>query len=165
VSVLLPRTETALADCRIHLAAVAAADPALDTAAVGSYLAGHLAVLLCAEIESSMTAFFDEIIDASTCEPNVKALARTRKWTLYSARYSDIVGAMSRFGDAIRDRFKEEVNATIGDAGTARLGTVVSLRNDAAHAAPPAITFRDIEDATAAAKEILQAARNALALP
>jgi hypothetical protein len=164
MAVPLPRTETALADCRAHLAAVASIHPSLDTAAIGSYLAGHAAVLLCAEIESTMAAFFDEIIDSSTCEPNVKALARTRKWTLDSAKYADIVGAMARFGDTIRDQFKVDVIATSGERGVASLGTVVGMRNATSHSIPPPVTFRDVEDATNAAKEILQAARSALAL-
>jgi len=165
MAVSLPRTETAIAECRAHLAAVAAADPRLDVAAVAAYLAGHLAVLLCGEVESTLTDYFNELIDSVACDETVKRLARSRKGVAVSAKYSDLAGAIARLGDTAKDAFKAEVLAAVGDPGISRLGNVVTMRDETAHKVPPLITLAEVELAADVARKVLQAARVAMSLP
>jgi hypothetical protein len=165
MAVSLPRTETALQECRSHLQSVAEAAPHVDVSAVGAYLAGHVAVLLCGEVEETLAGFFGELIDARDCDESVKALARSRKGVTRSAKVSDIAGAIGRLGDEAKDRFRAAVDATVGDQGISQLGNVVTMRDDTAHNAPPLVTFHEVELAAVAARGVLQAARAAMALP
>lgn len=163
--VALPRTDTALAECRAHLAAASAGSPDLDVAAVGSYLASHVALLLCAEVEATMTDYFDELIDSSTSDESVKRLARSRAGAPPSANYSDLAETVARLGRSARDTFRREAVAAVGEVGIAELGNIVLIRDSTNYSTSPRITFSEVESATQVAKGILQAARIALRLP
>jgi hypothetical protein len=136
----------------------------LDVAAVASYLAGHLAVLLCGEVESALTGYFDELIDSVGCDESIKRLARSRKGAASSAKFSDLSGAIGRLGESAKEKFKTEVMSAVGEPGISRLGNVVSLRDDTAHNTPPLITLSEVELAAEVAKKVLQAARTAMTL-
>lgn len=138
----------------------------LDTSAVGAYLASHVAIVLCAEVEAQVTAFFDELIDAAECNPTVTRLAKLRKGTTRSAKVKDIGDAIERLGSAARERYDAAINDTVGEAGIARIGTTVGARDSASHRTTAlAITFADLELAAQAAVNILQSVRTALQLP
>lgn len=161
----LPRTETALAECRRHLAAVDAAATPIESSAVAAYLASHVAIVLCGEVEATVSAYFDELIDADGCGPVVTKLAKARKGTTRSAKVGDIAVALDRIGHDVRLKFEAELDKSVGEAGVARLGNAVGIRDQTAHAAPPAITFGELELAAEVARKVLEAVRQAMSLP
>ena len=165
MAISLPRTELALAECRGFLDAVAAAVPELDSSTVAAYLAWHISVVLCGEVEASITACFDEMIDRAKADPVVTKLAKTRKGVTRSAKYGDIGAALDLVAHDARVRFESEVMATVGEPGVARLGNVVGVRDKTAHDVPPAITFHELEEATDIAKQVIAAVRVVLQLP
>jgi hypothetical protein len=165
MAVPLPRTETALAECREHLTAAGAADPAIDSAAVSAYLASHIAIVLCGEVESIVAAYFDELIEAAECDPVVTKLAKARKGTTRSAKVNDIGDALDRVGHDVRLKFEAEVATSVRDEGVARLGNAVGIRDGTAHDVAPGITFAELERAADAARGVLESVRVALGLP
>ena len=165
MGVPLPRTETALEECRAHLAAVRILSPSIDTASIEAYLARHIAVLLCAEIESTLTAYVDEKIDGSGCSTPAKNIIKSLKKVARSAKVADIADVIAQFGPDFKTTFQARLEALGGEETSVRLGNVVVVRDATAHSTPPSITLAELELAATAGGRVLQAVRTTLDLP
>jgi hypothetical protein len=161
----LPRIDTALADCAALLAAVRECDPAIDTAAVEAYLARHLVVLLCAEVETAVNAALLERVDAAVTDVDVRNLiASVRRGVVRSAKHRDIGEALAKLSDEVKRTYDAAVVSAVGEAGIARLGNAVQARDNSAHSAPPNITIGDVAEAAKVAAEAVSCARTAMGL-
>lgn len=159
----LPRTSIALEDCQRHLDAVKDV-PGVDTAAIEAYLARHVVLVLCAEIEQSITDLVYERVDRGGCDQVVAALMKARKKGMVrSAHHSEIAGTLGQLGVSIQEAYEAAVEAAVGEAGINRLGNTVGARDAISHSSPPNITLGDLRDAYVVAQQIVAAARNALA--
>ncbi len=166
MAVELPRTETALGDCHAHFGSVAAAQVAIDATAIESYLAHHVAVMLCAEIEATVHAYVIERMEMGGCDEPTKAWIRSfKRGVVRNAKHSEIADVVGRFGPEFKDRYENLVTDAVGEAGIAQLGNAVGVRDSTAHDTPPTITFRELERAVVVAKSVLQAVRTSLGLP
>jgi len=165
MSVAMPQTETALGDCRDFLSVVRAAVPLLDPAPIEAYLARHIVVLLCNEVESLIASYLNEMVDAAGCTPPVANLLKSVKRPVRSIRNDDIAEMLGALGLNYKATFKAEVQQLIGDAGSSRMGSAAVARDDAAHRSPPAVTLAELELTTQAALGSLQAVRTTLGLP
>ena len=132
---------------------------------MSAYLASYVAIVLCGEVEATVTSYFHELIDESGCDPLVVKLAKGRKGAARSAKVKDIGDAIEMMGHDFRLKFDDEVAKDPGDEGIARLGNAVGVRDKAAHGEPPPITFGELELAAVAATKVLDAVRIALDLP
>lgn len=157
---LLPRTDTALEDCRRHLEACPDIDPA-----VLSYLVRHLAVTLCAEMEHSLSKILVQRVEAGCDEGPANLIKSVRKNLLRSARPSEIKDIVRYFGESSLARYEDEIRTSVGDEGLSRLGTLVSHRDATAHTEPLDMTFREFELAYQAAVGIATAFLAALPSP
>ena len=162
----LPRTELALGDCDDHLARVRTLDEASDTSAVEAYLARHVVVLLCAEVESRLHEYFDERVDASECDDVSKRLLKSvKRGVSRSAKHSDISDTIARLGPEYRKKYDELVTNAIGDEGIARIGNAVGVRDQASHSSPPSVTLAELILAAEAADAMLASVRETIGLP
>jgi len=154
---LLPRTDTALSDCRAHLQRFPETDPA-----VVSYLVGHVSVVLCGEIEEAITRLIVERVSRG-CDDGAANLVRTVRGNLVrNAKPSELGDKVALFGDKSAARYKELVNETVGDSGLSRLGTLVRHRDATAHGPPLDLTFGELERAYSAADSLMKAVEQAL---
>ena len=165
--VRLPRTEAALEDCGEHLQAVAAAAPHMDTSAVSAYLATHVAIVLCAEVEDTVRGYLSEIIDADACTGRVREWAKPRTNDVRNATFKGLRELIAfKWDETLAARFEATaLNAGIDDAKKSRLGNVVKARNDSSHAGGATVTFSEVAIAAGVACEILAIARTTMGLP
>jgi hypothetical protein len=156
----------ALGDCNAHLDAVRGVSGAIDTSAVEAYLARHVVVLLCAEVERALNEYFDERIDASGCDDVSKRLLKSiKRGVTRSAKHADISDTIARLGPEFREKYESLVRNAIGDEGIARIGNAVGHRDKASHSTPPAVTLSELELAAGAADALLRSVREAIGLP
>lgn len=151
MTVLLPQTATAIADCRKHIDKQDDPDPAIV-----SYLTRYLTLAMCAEIEAVVTRIIRERIgqgcDDSAAANFLKSLDQS---SVRNAKYSEITSVIKRFGSDYEKRFKESVTIEVGERGISRLGLVVWNRNAIAHKSPPDITFHELETTYAVAEDVV----------
>lgn len=158
----LPRTAITLDDCRRHIEAVHNLE-GIDTAAIEAYLARHVVLVLCAEIEQSITELVYERVDRGGCDEVVANLMRARKKGMVrSATHDEIGQTLGQLGVKIRDQYRAAVEASIGELGVSRLGNAVGARDAVSHSVPPSITLGDVRHAYEAALHVVVAARDAL---
>ena len=154
---LLPLTDTALKDCRAHIGST----PDIDLSIVG-YLTRHVAVLMCAEVESVITKLIENRIDLGCDDAASNLVKSVRGGLVRNAKFNEIGNRLSLLGDDTRKAFEEMVEASAGEEGVARLGMTVRSRDEAAHMSPPNITFDELDAAYEAAAQIVEAAAAAL---
>ena len=160
---LLPRTAIALEDCKKHVAVVRGVED-VDSSAVEAYLARHIVLVLCAEIEQSITELVYERVDRGGCDEVVANLMRARKKGMVrSAKHEEISSTLGQLGVDIRDAYVNAVAAAVGDEGVVRLGNAVVARDAVSHASPPSITLNDVEAAYNVGLAVVDAAQQALA--
>ena len=157
---LLPRSDTALSDCREHLQAFPDTDPA-----IAAYLARHVAVVLCAEIEQAVTSLIVERVNRG-CDQASRGFVRSvRKNLVRNARPGEVADTLKLFGEACHGTYESRINLDLGDEGRGRLGTIVTGRDSTAHAAPIDITFAELETAFSYAVKMVAAVEEALRGP
>lgn len=155
MTLLLPLTDTAIEDYRLHV------EQYPDTAReILAYLTRHINGLMCAEIEQSVTRLIRERLeigcsDAATSN-FLKSVGRS---SIRNATIREIRNALARFGDGYRERFNNLVNQTVDEAGIEQLSMAVGKRNQDAHDNPPDITFRELEEAFRVAADVVDAVR------
>lgn len=163
MAVELPRTDLALEECRKHLEAVTASKSNLDTALIEAYLAQHLAVVLCAEVEEIVTGLVYDRIDRSGCDPEIISLLKARKrGVIRNASHKEIADTLGQLGVGVRDAYVNAIDNGIGERGIWHLGNAVAARDDVAHRAPPNVSLGDVRLAFEAATEVIAAVRLSL---
>ena len=158
MTLLLPRTDTAIEDYQHHIEQ----HPGTDREIL-AYLTRHINGLMCAEIEQSVTRLIRERLeigcnDAATSN-FLKSVGHS---SVRNAKIGEIRIALSRFGDGYQERFNDLVNQTIDEAGFEKLGMAVGKRNQDAHDNPPDITFGELEEAFRVAAVVVDAVRLSL---
>jgi len=129
------------------------------------YLTRGILVMLCAEIESTVTKLILDRV-ASSSDPEIGAFAQSvGPGFVRNAKTGEIGRILARFGEDCHARYDAALKATIEDAGIARIGNVVFTRGQFAHSEPPAVTFREAEDAHLDAVKMIDAVATALGLP
>lgn len=157
----LPRTDIALEDCARHLATHAGAGG--DTSAVEAYLAGHLVMVLCAEVEELVTRLIYQRIERGGCDEEVANMLRARrKGMVRNASSKEIADTLGQLSPRIRDTYLAAVSVAPGDEGLASLGNAVAARDLIAHSSAPAITLAEVRNAREAAIAVAQAVSDAL---
>lgn len=156
----LPRTELALEECHKHLKKTKTFNTAIE-----AYITRGLIVLLCAEIEASVTDLVIRRVEASD-DPEVRQFAKSiSKGFVRNAKPGEIGDVVGRFGEHCRRRYQQTLDAFIGDAGRARIGNLVANRDRFAHGEPPNVTFRELQEETFEdAVGLLRAVEEALGL-
>jgi len=163
MDVVLPRTDLALEICRSHIVVAGFADPPLDTNVIEAYLARHLVIQLCAEVEETIGRLVDTRIAASGCDEEALRYIRSRGGSaVRNARSSEIADMLGQLSASLRKRYLDSVAASVGDAGAALLGNVVTARNSIAHGSPASMSLREVAEAVEVASAIVIAARDAL---
>lgn len=161
----LNRVDTALADCAAHIDAVKRCDPSIDTAAIEAYLARHVVVLMCAELETLLAEYVWERVDGSGADEEVMSLIKSvRGGVVRNVKHAEIASLMEKFSPQCRDAYTTHVASTVGDSGIARLGNAVRARDEASHSMPPNITLREVAEAATVAGVVLDGVRLALRL-
>ncbi len=166
VRFMLPRIETALADCLEHLEAIRECDPVIDTAAVEAYLARHLVVLLCAEVEASINSAIIERVDGAVDDVEVANLVKSvRKGVVRSARHRDICEALEKFSGECKERYSAAVLEAVGEGGSQTHLRMLYKRGTK----PPTRRLRtsrisEVAEAASVASTAVLAARHAIGL-
>ena len=155
----LPRTQLALEECRKHLD-----DTKSFSTSIEAYLTRGLVILLCAEIESSVLSLLYKRIEIDPDEEVGRFAKSIGKGFVRNARPSEIGKILARFGEDCKQRYQQEVEASIGEAGSTRVGNLITARDSFAHVEPPDVTFREVEQAYDDAVRLLDAVATALGL-
>jgi hypothetical protein len=134
-------------------------------AAIQAYLARHVAVVLCAEVEVVVTQMINQRVALCGDAPVTNFLRSVRGNLIRNAKAQEIGDKLAHFGADFKDRYQKQIDDTIGAAGIGKLSIAISKRDDASHSTPPDITFKDVEDAYYAALGVVEAVRIALVLP
>ena len=158
MAVLLPHTETVLADCREHLTRVERADPNLDTSAISAYLATQVAIVLCAEVQMTFRGYFVEIVDGSGSTGWVQGWAHPRQNDVRNATFKGIEDTLEwKMNKEVATLFRAAAErANIDEEAKTRLGNVVKARNDISHSTGAVVTFGDVETAADIAARMLR---------
>ncbi|MDA1062580.1 MAG: hypothetical protein O2895_06710 [Chloroflexi bacterium] len=150
-------TETALQECQTHLEDTNSLGTAIE-----AYLTRHVVVLLCAEIESSVRGLVHAKADRESSEPIAALVRQIGRNIVRSAKHSEIKDILGYLGPQYATRYDELVRSSIGEAGIARLGNAVAIRDSVAHRSPPPVTFGELRTTHEAAEEVVAAVRTAL---
>lgn len=155
---LLPRTQTAISDCRNHSVQFPGADPA-----IGAYLTRYANGLMCAEIETVVNDLLRERL-AKGCSDAaaLSFLASFRRGMIRNATFSEILGKMKLFGPEYESRFQTLFEQAVEEGGKEKLGIAVKNRDTNAHDNPVDITLSELEDAFKVAGKMVGAVQNAL---
>jgi hypothetical protein len=156
----LPRTELALEECRKHLTETGSFNTPIE-----AYITRGLIVLLCAEIEASVTDLIVRRVEASD-DAEVRQFAKSiSKGFVRNAKPAEVGDVVGRFGEHCKQRYQQSLDASIGDGGRMRIGDLVANRDRFAHGEPPDVTFRELQEAFNDALGLLEAVEKALGLP
>ena len=155
---LLPRTQTAISDCRDHLVQFPGADPA-----IGAYLTRYANGLMCAEIEKVVNDLLRERL-AKGCSDAaaLSFLASFNRGMIRNATFAEIHGKMKLFGPKYESTFQTLFEQAVAEGGKEKLGIAVATRNTNAHENPVDITLSELEDAFKVAAKMVDAVKNAL---
>ena len=136
----------------------------MDTAPIEAYLARHLVLVLCAEVEQSITDLVYQRVDRGGCDDVVASLMKARKKGMVrSAHHAEIASTLGQLSVEVQQKYEAAVELAIGEAGINRLGSAVGARDAVSHSSPPNITLGDVRQAYEAAREVVVAAQDALA--
>ena len=151
---LLPLTDTAIADYRQHVGQHPNTDPVIL-----AYLTRHVNGLMCAEIEQVATRLIQERLEIG-CRDEATShyLKSLRRNAVRNATFSEIKNKLALFGTAYLLRFDELVRESVGEAGIEKLGMAVGKRNQDSHENPADVTFRELEEAYSIANAVVNAA-------
>jgi ribosomal 50S subunit-associated protein YjgA (DUF615 family) len=158
MSLLLPLTDTAIEDYQIHVRQ----HPDTDLGIL-AYLTRHINGLMCAEIEQAVSRLIRERLEIGCSDAATSNFLKSGGYSsIRNAKLEEIRKAVTRFGDAYKEKFDLLVGQTIGEADRGKLGMAVGRRNQDAHENPPNITFRELEEAFRVATFVVEAVRTTL---
>ncbi len=162
MEILLPHTDTALSDCLEHVSACEKSLGDGVNPAIKAYLARHVAVLMCAEIESVVTKLIHERVDLCGDPPVANLVKSVRGNLVRNAKFDEIGNKLALLGKEFRERFNQAVSDSIGVDGIAIIGMAVGKRDASAHSDPPNVTLPELKRAYVAATGLVAAVREAL---
>lgn len=155
---MLPRTETALEECRAHLEISSSYGTPIE-----SYLTNHIAVLLCSELETTVRELVHEHAFVLSEDPVADFVRKFTKNIVRNAKHSEIKDVVGGFGTEYKEAYDLHVRLSIGDGGILRIANTVSHRDDVAHRIPQQLSFVDVDMAYQAAEKIVEAVATTLA--
>ena len=155
MTLTLPRTDAAIADCRDHVDRHPDTDPAIV-----AYLTRYVNGLMCAEIEWIVTRLIRERLETGCSDQATSNFLKTlRRNTVRNATFKEIRKTLALLGTTYGNKFSELVDQRVGEEGISKLGITVGKRNQNAHETPPDITFREMEETFTVANNIVDAVR------
>lgn len=152
----LLRTKLALDNCRSHLV-----EANSEGTEIEAYLAQHILVIMCAEIQQELYATLELRLNLSA-DSNITNFALVAgKKILRSIGKGEVVGFVNNFGGAA----KNYMNDNLSDREVALYNNAVSNRHDVAHSSGSNITFRELDDILDAASKFIDVFKVAIYLP
>lgn len=151
----LIRTQAAFDECRSHLHDSGAAGSPVE-----SYLAEHILIVLCADMEQALYDIADQWTRRSSDDPALRAfVSKAIPRLLRSLQKNEIATFIGSFGAERQSRF----NDMLDEKDVTIYGNAVRERNNVAHRQGGAIAFMDLPHVIEAAHKILASAEVALA--
>jgi len=149
----LERTELALEQVKAHLLSTDTHNPQIE-----NYLAQYLTVTFYSEMERKVKDVYGQRI-ARNADERVRYFAESSadSWSRLVPK-SDIAKLAQCFGDECKNRFNEALE----DREVTIYSNVIGNRHDASHGLGGTITVQQIEDALAAASNILNKLKEAI---
>lgn len=150
----LIRTQVAFDECRSHLQDSGAAGSPVE-----SFLAEHILIRLCADMQQALYDIADQRAQRSSDDPALRSfvsVASTR--ILRSVQKSEIAKFIGFFGPECKTRF----NDMLDDKDVTIYDNAVRERNQVAHRQGGTIAFMNLPDVIAAAHKVLDSAEGAL---
>ena len=159
---LLPLTDTAIADYQNHLREFPGTDPVIL-----AYLTRHINGLMCGEIEQVVTQLIVDRLaighrDSGTLDFFPNFLKSRRISSVRNASFEEIRNTLSSFGPAYREKFNGLVHDAVDNEGIEKLRAAVVKRNEDAHSIPPSITFQEVEETYSVAVAVIDAVSTTL---
>lgn len=150
---MLDRSKSVLAAMEVMVAA----QP--DDAALSSFLAQHLAVVLYAEIEETVAKIIQDKLASHMNSELAEFLTVNMAGIIKRTPKSDINSLVKQFGAAVANRF----NGELDDRLISFYGNAISARHDVGHRRGSNVTLPEMKTGISAAERILSALRNCLA--
>jgi hypothetical protein len=152
----LLRTKLALDNCRSHLIEANGEGTEIE-----AYLAQHILVIMCAEIQQELYAALELRLNQST-DGNITNFALAAgKRILRSIGKGEVVGFVNNFGSAA----KNYMNDHLSEREVTLYNNAVANRHDVAHSSGSNITFRELDDILIAASKFINVFEDAIYLP
>lgn len=151
----LLRTRLALDNCRSHLL-----ESDGEAAEIEAYLAQHILVIMCAEVQQELYIALEVRLGQSTDRNITNFAMAAGKKILRSIGKSEVVGFVSNFGSAAKDY----MNENLSDREVTLYNNAVSNRHDVAHNSGSNITFRELDDILIAAIKFIDVFERAISL-
>ena len=149
----LTRTQAVYEACQNHLQSVGAAGSAIE-----SYLAEHILVVLCGEIQQALYTIADERAQTSSDMALHTFVSEASSRVLRSVQKNEIAAFIGFFGSTYQETF----NGLLDNRDITIYNNAVRQRHHAAHQGGGTMTFRELPDAIEAAIRILNSAQKAL---
>lgn len=157
----LLKTVAALDDCKHHLENTKSLE-----SPIANYLTQYLAIIFCAEMEEMIKQLFNKCVEQRITylsDSELKEFINNQLKRLKSSslKKPDIADYMKLFSEDAKERFNNELQNK--DKEINSYANVVNSRHAVAHTSSPnQVTFSELENAVAAAREILKAVQFAL---
>ena len=149
----LSRTQVAFEECKTHLQETKAAGSPVE-----SYLAGHILVLLCADMEQALYRIATRRAQRATDSLLQTFVSNASPRILRSVQKGEIADFLGSFGPDCKTRF----NGALEDRDVTRYNNAVQNRHKAAHGQGSTTAFLELQAIINAAHKILDSAENSL---
>jgi len=152
---LLLRSQLAFDNCQEHLEKSNAWGTEIE-----SYLTQHVLVIMCADIQQELYRVLEQRAEKAGDIPLKTYAVATCKRVLRSIGKSEVAGFVGYFGS----NAKEFLDNNIDDKEVTIYNNAVSGRHDVAHKSGANITFRELEEAMNAARNVIKVVSKAISL-
>lgn len=150
-----PRTDAALAVCKLHLDATNSRNTEIE-----SYLVGYLLATIYAEFEQKMRAIVCKRVERAGDQHVHNFAISTMKVVMKTINVSGIKGIIGYLDSAS----KQTLGDCIDDTTQAAYDNIINNRHGVAHASGSNMTFAELEATLPGAKAVIELAADALGL-
>lgn len=154
----LSETRVVLEQVREHLVATSSFQTPIEV-----FLSRSIVMTLCAELERTVEGLIFARIETNDDE-EIIAFSKTVARIVRNIKPGEVADVLGRFGTDCKQRYREALVGSIGEAGLGRIGNLVVVRDSFAHLKPPDVTFRDAEQAYGDGLALVASVRTALGL-
>jgi ribosome-binding ATPase YchF (GTP1/OBG family) len=157
----LLKTKAALNDCKEHLQNTDSLNSAIE-----NYLTQYISIVFCAEMEESIKRLFNEAVEQRASPLTDLELQefisnQLKKLKQSGLKKSDLADYLKNFSEQAKERFNNQLQDK--DREITAYNNMILNRHSVAHTSTVRqFSFRDLESAVQAAKEILSAIQIAL---
>lgn len=157
----LLKTKAALSDCKEHLQ-----DTDSLNSVIENYLTQYISIIFCAEMEQAIKKIFNESLErriSHLSDEELKEFINNQLLRLKSSSLNkgDIADYVKNFSQLAKERFNSQLQNE--EQKITAYSNILTSRHSVAHSSSPRqVSFRDLEKAIDAAKEILNAVQVAL---